>query len=175
MQWTDLLIWSANITILVLFIDLRTIRKRRRSASFSNAKRSQIRAAEILEESGFQVLTFSRGYSLVFDVDGRAYTDSIKVDLVAKKNGRHYLVKVVSGKQVPRLSVRDTREAVAGTCAVLDISRMLFVDVETGRVRGVQVKVKGRRTERLAGRLCWAAAGCLVGLGASFVLWWYFF
>ncbi|HKM39716.1 MAG TPA: hypothetical protein VJ036_05545 [bacterium] len=113
----------------------RWLRKRR----LAGAKRSEERAAELLEQQGFRIICHQPTGSSLAYVDGKARTTTIRADFIAKRGWRKYVVEVKSGRTAPRLNARTRRQLLEYQLAFRAHS-ILLVDMNTKTWREVSFR-----------------------------------
>jgi len=84
----------------------RWLRKRR----FVGAKRSEERAAVLLEQKGFRIVRRQPTAPSSVYINGKAHTTTIRADFLARKGWHTYVVEVKSGRTASRLSARTRRQ-----------------------------------------------------------------
>jgi len=119
------------------------------SSKLKTAARSKLKTIELLEERGFTVIDCQQSVEVDSIIDGKSYTDVFTVDFVAQKDGQRFLVKSVSGGQLPRLGYRENREPLMTLTALFSIPNILLVDPERKNIRYMKNSPKKSLAKRI--------------------------
>lgn len=113
----------------------RWLRKRR----FVGAKRSEEKAANLLEQQGFHIVCRQPKASSLAYVNGMARTTTIRADFIARKGWRRYVVEVKSGRTASRLNARTRRQLLEYQLAFQPDS-ILLVDMSKNNYREISFR-----------------------------------
>lgn len=164
MRMNDLLVMTILCAVILAAYIYRRYTRSALNEKLCSAKRSHIKATELLQDMGYTIIDCDRRLQLSSIIDGKLYTDFLGVDFLAKKGRGRYLVKIASGGQSSRLGYRENREALIGLCAVFGCPNLLLVDPERRQIRVLKSIVKKPLSERFSNLII---LGCVFLLGAA--------
>lgn len=113
----------------------RWIRKRR----LIGAKRSEEKAAILLEQKGFHIIRCQPTAASLAYVNGKLHTTTIRADFLARKGWRTFVVEVKSGRTASRLSARTRRQLLEYQLA-FQPDGILLVDMSSKNFREVSFR-----------------------------------
>ena len=123
----------------------RWLRRRR----FRGAKRSEQKAAQLLERDGFKIISRQPTASSLTYIDGKPHTTTIRADFKAKKGWRTYVVEVKSGRTATRLNAKTRRQLLEYQLA-FRVNSILLVDMNKKKWREISFRWPSGRTNMLS-------------------------
>lgn len=172
MEMYDLLILAVLSAVILGVYIYKKYSARVLQRKLNNAKRSSLKAIELLEERGYTIIDCDRRVQLVSLIDGKTYNDVWGMDFLVRKGRTNYLVKISSGGQSSRLGYRENREALLGSVAVFGCPRLLLIDPERRQIRILKSSVIRPAAQRFS-RLLTYGAIFLLGALSSLALWYF--
>lgn len=112
------------------------IRKRLR-----RAKKSEIRAINLLEKHGFEIVDVQKTEDYKLIVDNKTYNVTVKADMIARKNNKIYVVEVKSGKKAPSFKNIATRRQLLEYYLVYNPDGLILVDMEKRKIQNIDFSI----------------------------------
>ncbi|MCB9593137.1 MAG: hypothetical protein H6719_10425 [Sandaracinaceae bacterium] len=130
------------------------------------AKRGEHEAEALLAREGYRVLGRQVRAAVTYLVDGAAREAHVVADLLVSRGGRRYVAEVKTGDRATDPLCRPTRRQLLEYAQAFDVSGLLLVDPEAGRVLAVGVPGPAARGVPWA----WVLAGAAVGWACAVLL-----
>ncbi len=145
----DLLIVGLAVVISLTYYLLRRHREKSLNRKISQARSSQRKTMEFLEERGYKILDCESSLELSSKIDNKTYTDTATVDFVVEKDNKRYLVKKASGGQSSRLGYRENREPLTALTAMFSCPNILLVDTDRSNIRVMETSTGRHRVAKI--------------------------
>ncbi|WP_422443882.1 hypothetical protein [Thermoanaerobacterium sp. DL9XJH110] len=148
---------------------LNLLRKAKLKRKIRKAKKSEIRAAKLLEKQGFEVIDLQKEVSYILLVDGRPYKASVKADFIVKKGNKIYVAEVKTGEKAPSPRFPATRRQLLEYYMVYRPDGLLLVDMENEEIKKVEYSILEKKTLISLHRFVWYAGILLLGFIVGFL------
>ncbi|NLZ38835.1 MAG: hypothetical protein GX893_04425 [Firmicutes bacterium] len=127
--------------LLVLIFFIRWLAARSSRIKGKKPGKSQGKAAQILEEAGYEVVTVKPTLTVKMEINGQQHTFALKNDFLVKKDGRSYLVQIRRDKKTVRLQSKLWRSSLLRDTLAFRVSGMLILHLERGTLQEVRFRI----------------------------------
>lgn len=101
---------GGGIICLVLFIKISNwLRVKRLRKRFSKSRQAEKEAEKILKKNGYAIIDAQKSKPLLITIGDKVHRYLVRIDYLARKRGRVYVVEVKSGEKIPYITNRETR------------------------------------------------------------------
>ncbi|MCR4430708.1 MAG: hypothetical protein NUV45_06795 [Tepidanaerobacteraceae bacterium] len=145
---------------------LRYIKKLKTNKRINRAKKSEIKAVELLKKNGFEIIDIQKENTYTVFVDDKPYKATVKADMIVKKGNKTFVAEVKSGESAPSLKSIDTRRQLLEYYLVYKPGGLLLIDMEKNKIRKVEYSIANDEHPFNICNLVW----CAVFLFAGFVI-----
>lgn len=164
MQPQDYAILGVLAGVAVSLYAAKYFAQRKKKRISQRAKRGEKGARRFLEQQGYVILDDQVQHTVVLEMDGNTVESIVRADMLAKKNGRIYVVEVKTGQQAnPRLPL--VRRQMLEYDLLFKPHAVLFVDMENKRIHTVRF-LHHQKTWQT--RFTYGLIGLLIGLLIGF-------
>ncbi len=163
------ILWVVTILLTVAGLWLACRRwwvRWQRRRKWSRARVAERRAADLLEQCGYEVMGAQVEASYPLIVDGEPVNVSLRADYIVARAGRYYVAEVKSGRVAPRLDTAATRRQLLEYFVAFQVDGALLVDGEARQVHEVIFPVSKQSAPRNSEVLAWLCLGALILVGA---------
>lgn len=144
---------------------LRLLERWRVRRRLRRAKRGEKEAVQLLRKHGYRIIALQARKVFGYRVDGMRRTASVRCDILAKRNGKTYVVEVKTGQQAHPGSV-STRRQLMEYARVFRVDSLLLADMDRRSLHQLALEAPDL-TLWFPGRF---TLGVLLGLGVGVLL-----
>jgi len=112
-------------------------RSRRARARARRALRGESHAEKLLVRRGFVIRDRQVTRRWTIDVDGEAFSVSLRADLLVERHSRTFVAEVKTGDEAPRISNVSTRRQLLEYLLAYEADGVLLVEPEAASVREI--------------------------------------
>ncbi|KJF44279.1 hypothetical protein [Draconibacterium sediminis] len=122
-------------------------KKRKQKSRFERGIVMEEKAKTLLQKRGYKVVNSQQQFVHNFEVNGKPFKSDLKVDYIAKKNGKTYIVEVKSGTSAIDIRNRNTRRQLLEYDFVIESDGIVLLDMENQKLQHIQFFSKSERGE----------------------------
>ena len=101
---------SGGIICLVLFTRISNwLKAKKLRKRFSKSRQAEKEAEKILRKNGYTVIDAQKSKPLLITVGDKIHRYLVRIDYLARKGGKVFVVEVKSGEKIPYITNRETR------------------------------------------------------------------
>jgi len=101
---------GGGIICLVLYIKISNwLRAERLRKRFSKSRKAEKDAEKILKKNGYTIIDVQKSKPLLITIGDKIHRYLVRIDYLARKRGKVYVVEVKSGEKIPYITNRETR------------------------------------------------------------------
>jgi len=102
------------------------------------ARKGELKAIELLQHNGYEVLDTQRQMQYNMIVDNKKYLISVKADMIVKKGKKMYIAEVKTGEKAPSANLSATRRQLLEYYMVYKPDGIILVDMEKQLLKKVE-------------------------------------
>ena len=131
------------------------------------AKRGEVKAVNLLEKNGYDVVDIQKEGSYTLVIDDKPRKATVKADMIVKKGNKIYVAEVKTGDKVTSPLYSDTRRQLLEYYLVYKPHGLILVDMEREKIRSVKYSFLQQDTASIVQRISWLVvlffAGFVIG------------
>ena len=161
---------SGGIICLILYIKisnwLRTKRLRKR---FSKSRHAEKEAEKILKKNGYAIIDAQKSKPLLITIGDKIHRYLVRIDYLARKRGKVYVVEVKSGEKIPYVTNRETRRQMLEYYLAYQPSGILLLNMKNKSISEVKFQFKSTSRQWII-RISYFIAGIIFALVLYYLL-----
>jgi len=143
---------GGGIIFLFLFIKISNwVRGKRLRQRFSKSRQAEKEAEKILRKNGYTIIDIQKrrknGYTIIdiqkskpllITIGGKIHRYLVRIDYLARKKGKVYVVEVKSGEKIPYITNRETRRQMLEYYLAFQPSGILLLNMKNKSISEVR-------------------------------------
>ena len=122
----------------VALLFLKLIKRRKVNRRMQRAKRGEIKAVNLLEKNGYQIVDIQKEGFYTLEIDDKPHIAKVKADLIISKGNRTFVAEVKTGEKATSPRNIDTRRQLLEYYLVYKPHGIILVDMEKEQLRHVK-------------------------------------
>ena len=161
---------GGGIFCLILYLKisnwLRTKRLRKR---FSKSRQAEKEAEKILKRNGYAIIDAQKSKPLLVTIGDKIHRYLVRIDYLARKKGKIYVVEVKSGEKIPYITNRETRRQMLEYYLAYQPSGILLLNMKNKSISEVKFQFEGTISQKII-KIVYFLAGAIISLVLYYLL-----
>jgi len=161
---------GGGIFCLILYLKisnwLRTKRLRKR---FSKSRQAEKEAEKILKRNGYAIIDAQKSKPLLVTIGDKVHHYLVRIDYLARKKGKIYVVEVKSGEKIPYITNRETRRQMLEYYLAYQPSGILLLNMKNKSISEVKFQFEGTISQKII-KIVYFLAGAIISLVLYYLL-----
>jgi len=155
---------------LILFIKISNwLRVKRLRKRFSKSRQAEKEAEKILKKNGYAIIDAQKSKPLLITIGDKVHRYLVRIDYLARKRGRVYVVEVKSGEKIPYITNRETRRQMLEYYLAYQPSGILLLNMKNKSISEVKFQFKSTVRQRMV-KIVYFLAGAIFSLALYYLL-----
>ena len=138
---------GGGIICLILYIKIGNwLRAKKLRKRFSKSRHAEKEAEKILKKNGYAIIDTQKSKPLLITIGDKIHRYLVRIDYLAKKRGKVYVVEVKSGEKIPYITNRETRRQMLEYYLAYQPSGILLLNMKNKSIS--EVKFQFESTSR---------------------------
>lgn len=134
---------GGGIIFLFLFIKISNwARGKRLRQRFSKSRQAEKEAEKILRKNGYTIIDIQKSKPLLITIGDKIHRYLVRIDYLARKKGKVYVVEVKSGEKIPYITNRETRRQMLEYYLAFQPSGILLLNMKNKSISEVKFQFK---------------------------------
>lgn len=161
---------GGGIFFLILYLKtsnwlrIKGLRKR-----FSKSRQAEKEAEKILKKNGYTIIDAQKSKPLLVTIGDKVHRYLVRIDYLARKKGKIYVVEVKSGEKIPYITNRDTRRQMLEYYLAYQPSGILLLNMKNKSIYEVKFQFESIMPQRII-KLVYFLAGATISLVLYYLL-----
>jgi len=139
------LIIGGGIICLFLYIKSSNwIRAKRLKQRFYKSRQAEKDAEKILRKNGYTIIDVQKSKPLLITIGDKIHRYLVRIDYLARKRGKIYVVEVKSGEKIPYITNRETRRQMLEYYLAYQPSGIILLNMKTKTISEVKFQFEGK-------------------------------
>ena len=161
---------GGGIICLVLFIKISNwLRVKRLRKRFSKSRQAEKEAEKILKKNGYAIIDAQKSKPLLITIGDKVHRYLVRIDYLARKRGRVYVVEVKSGEKIPYITNRETRRQMLEYYLAYQPSGILLLNMKNKSISEVKFQFESTVRQRMV-KIVYFLAGAIFSLALYYLL-----
>ena len=161
---------SGGIICLFLFIKIGNwLRAKRLRKRFSRSRQAEKEAEKILKKNGYVILDAQKSKPLLITIGDKIHRYLVRIDYLARKRGKVYVVEVKSGEKIPYITNRETRRQMLEYYLAYQPSGILLLNMKNKTISEVKFQFESTIRQKVI-KLVYFLAGAIFSLILYYLL-----
>jgi len=161
---------GGGIICLVLFIKISNwLRVKRLRKRFSKSRQAEKEAEKILKKNGYAIIDAQKSKPLLITIGDKIHRYLVRIDYLARKRGRVYVVEVKSGEKIPYITNRETRRQMLEYYLAYHPSGILLLNMKNKSISEVKFQFESTVRQRMV-KIVYFLAGAIFSLALYYLL-----
>ncbi len=167
---TLVLIIGGGIIFLFLFIKITNwVKSKRLRQRFSKSRQAEKEAEKILRKNGYTIIDIQKSKPLLITIGDKIHRYLVRIDYLARKRGKVYVVEVKSGEKIPYITNRETRRQMLEYYLAYQPSGILLLNMKNKSISEVKFQFKSTPRQWMI-RIIYFIAGIIFTLVLYYLL-----
>jgi len=161
---------SGGIICLILYIKISNwLRAKRLRKRFSKSRHAEKEAEKILKKNGYAIIDAQKSKPLLITIGDKIHRYLVRIDYLARKRGKVYVVEVKSGEKIPYVTNRETRRQMLEYYLAYQPSGILLLNMKNKSISEVKFQFKSTSRQWII-RISYFIAGIIFALVLYYLL-----
>ncbi|RKX91561.1 MAG: hypothetical protein DRP84_11430 [Spirochaetes bacterium] len=161
---------SGGIICLFLFIKIGNwLRAKRLRKRFSKSRQAEKEAEKVLKKNGYVILDAQKSKPLLITIGDKIHRYLVRIDYLARKRGKVYVVEVKSGEKIPYITNRETRRQMLEYYLAYQPSGILLLNMKNKTISEVKFQFESTIRQKVI-KLVYFLAGAIFSLILYYLL-----
>jgi len=161
---------SGGIICLILFIKISNwLRAKRLRKRFSKSRQAEKEAEKILRKNGYVIIDAQKSKPLLITIGDKIHRYLVRIDYLARKRGKVYVVEVKSGEKIPYITNRETRRQMLEYYLAYQPCGILLLNMKNKSISEVKFQFEITMRQK-AIRILYFLAGAIFSLVLYYLL-----
>jgi Holliday junction resolvase len=161
---------GGGIICLILFIKISNwLRVKRLRKRFSKSRQAEKEAEKILKKNGYAIIDAQKSKPLLITIGDKVHRYLVRIDYLARKRGRVYVVEVKSGEKIPYITNRETRRQMLEYYLAYQPSGILLLNMKNKSISEVKFQFESTVRQRMV-KIVYFLAGAIFSLALYYLL-----
>ncbi|MGB6370291.1 MAG: hypothetical protein WBF68_04585 [Atribacterota bacterium] len=161
---------GGGIICLILYIKTGNwLRAKRLRKRFSKSRQAEKEAEKILRKNGYAIIDVQKSKPLLITIGGKIHRYLVRIDYLARKRGKVYVVEVKSGEKIPYITNRETRRQMLEYYLAYQPSGILLLNMKNKSISEVKFQFESTSRQWII-RISYFIAGIIFTLVLYYLL-----
>jgi Holliday junction resolvase len=161
---------SGGIICLFLFVKIGNwLRAKRLRKRFSKSRQAEKEAEKILKKNGYAVIDAQKSKPLLITIGDKIHRYLVRIDYLARKRGKVYVVEVKSGEKIPYITNRETRRQMLEYYLAYQPCGILLLNMKNKSISEVKFQFESTMRQKVI-KLVYFLAGAFFSLILYYLL-----
>lgn len=161
---------GGGIICLILYIKTGNwLRAKRLRKRFSKSRQAEKEAEKILKKNGYAIIDVQKSKPLLITIGDKIHRYLVRIDYLARKRGKVYVVEVKSGEKIPYITNRETRRQMLEYYLAYQPSGVLLLNMKNKSISEVKFQFESTSRQRII-RISYFIAGIIFTLVLYYLL-----
>lgn len=162
---------SGGIICLVLFVKIGNwLRAKRLRKRFSKSRQAEKEAEKILKKNGYTVIDAQKSKPLLITIGDKIHRYLVRIDYLARKRGKVFVVEVKSGEKIPYITNRETRRQMLEYYLAYQPCGILLLNMKNKSISEVKFQFESTMRQKVIIKLVYFLAGAIFSLVLYYLL-----
>jgi len=136
---------------------------------FSKSRRAEKEAEKILKKNGYVIIDAQKSKPLLVTIGDRVHHYLVRIDYLARKKGKIYVVEVKSGEKIPYITNRETRRQMLEYYLAYQPSGILLINMKNKSISEVKFQFGSTISQKII-KIVYFLAGAIFSLLLYYLL-----
>jgi len=161
---------GGGIICLVLFIKIGNwLRAKRLRKRFSKSRQAEKEAEKILRKNGYAIIDTQKSKPLLITIGDKIHRYLVRIDYLARKRGKVFVVEVKSGEKIPYITNRETRRQMLEYYLAYQPCGILLLNMRNKSISEVKFQFENTMRQKVI-KLVYFLAGAIFSLVLYYLL-----
>lgn len=161
---------SGGIICLVLFIKTSNwLRAKKLRKRFSKSRQAEKEAEKILRKNGYTIIDAQKSKPLLLTIGDKIHRYLVRIDYLARKRGKVFVVEVKSGEKIPYITNRETRRQMLEYYLAYQPCGILLLNMKNKSISEVKFQFESTKRQKAIRLVCFLA-GAIFSLVLYYLL-----
>ncbi len=161
---------GGGIICLILYIKTGNwLRAKRLRKRFSKSRQAEKEAEKILKKNGYAIIDAQKSKPLLITIGDKIHRYLVRIDYLARKKGKVYVVEVKSGEKIPYITNRETRRQMLEYYLAYQPSGILLLNMKNKSISEVKFQFESTVRQRMI-KIAYFLAGVIFSLVLYYLL-----
>lgn len=165
-----ILFFCGGVFCLVLFIKINNwLRAKRLRKRFSKSRQAEKEAEKILRKNGYTIIDAQKSKPLLITIGNRIHRYLVRIDYLARKRGKVFVVEVKSGDKIPYITNRETRRQILEYYLAYQPCGILLLNMKNKNISEVKFQFESSIRQKII-KLIYFLSGVIFSLALYYLL-----
>ena len=161
---------SGGIICLILFIKISNwLRAKRLRKRFSKSRQAEKEAEKILRKNGYAIIDAQKSKPLLITIGDKIHRYLVRIDYLARKGGKIFVVEVKSGEKIPYITNRETRRQMLEYYLAYQPCGILLLNMKNKSISEVKFQFESTKRQTII-KLVYFLSGAIFSLILYYLL-----
>lgn len=161
---------GGGIVCLFLYIKISNwLRVKRLKKRFSKSRQAEKEAEKILRKNGYAVIDAQKSKPLLITIGEKTHRYLVRIDYLARRKGKIYVVEVKSGEKIPYITNRETRRQMLEYYLAYQPSGILLLNMKNKSISEVKFQFESTVRQKTI-KILYFLAGVVFSLVLYYLL-----
>ena len=161
---------GGGIICLILYIKTSNwLRGKELKKRFSKSRQAEKEAEKILRKNGYAVIDAQKSKPLLLTIGDKIHRYLVRIDYLARKKGKIYVVEVKSGEKIPYITNRETRRQMLEYYLAYQPSGILLLNMKNKSISEVKFQFESTMLQKIM-KIVYFLAGAIFSLVLYYLL-----
>jgi len=161
---------SGGIICLIFYVKISNwLRAERLRKRFSKSRQAEKEAEKILRKNGYAIIDAQKSKPLFITIGNKIHRYLVRIDYLARKRGKVYVVEVKSGEKIPYITNRETRRQMLEYYLAYQPSGILLLNMKNRSISEVKFQFESSKRQTII-KLVYFLAGAIFSLILYYLL-----
>ena len=161
---------SGGIICLIFYIKISNwLRAERLRKRFSKSRQAEKEAEKILKKNGYAIIDTQKSKPLLITIGNKIHRYLVRIDYLARKSGKVYVVEVKSGEKIPYITNRETRRQMLEYYLAYQPSGILLLNMKNKSISEVKFQFESTKRQTII-KLVYFLSGAIFSLILYYLL-----
>ena len=161
---------SGGIICLILFIKISNwLRAKKLRKRFSKSRKAEKEAEKILRKNGYTIIDAQKSKPLLITIGDKIHRYLVRIDYLARKGGKVFVVEVKSGEKIPYITNRETRRQMLEYYLAYQPCGILLLNMKNKSISEVKFQFESTIRQKMV-KLVYFLSGAIFSLVLYYLL-----
>ena len=136
---------------------------------FSKSRQAEKEAEKILRKKGYAIIDAQKSKPLLITIGDKIHRYLVRIDYLARKRGKVYVVEVKSGEKIPYITNRETRRQMLEYYLAYQPSGILLLNMKNKSISEVKFQFESTVRQKMI-KIVYFLAGAIFTLVLFYLL-----
>jgi len=161
---------GGGIICLIFYVKISNwLRAERLRKRFSKSRQAEKEAEKILKKNGYTIIDVQKSKPLLITIGDKIHRYLVRIDYLARKRGKVYVVEVKSGEKIPYITNRETRRQMLEYYLAYQPSGILLLNMKNKSISEVKFQFESTIGQKII-KIVYFLAGAIFSLVLYYLL-----